>query len=69
MLNRELLRKKMKEKKQTCESMGKIIGINKASFSKRVKAGIFTNLEIQEMLPVLGVDSPMEIFFADQVSL
>ena len=53
----------------TASSLSKAIGISKSAFSKKINGkSEFTLGEIQRIVEVLGLDSPIPIFFAPKVS-
>lgn len=52
---------------KTMEDVANILGINIATLYRKVNNdGSFTRREISAMLPVLGIEDPCEIFFADE---
>lgn len=53
----------------TMTSLSKAIGISKSAFSKKINGkSEFTLGEIQKIVDVLGLESPIPIFFAPKVS-
>lgn len=68
-MNKILLEFEMKKKGISISKMCKAIGISKSAYYRKCK-GIseFTQGEIMKIVKVLGISSPIEIFFADLVS-
>lgn len=53
----------------TAEKLSKAIGISKSAFSKKINGkSEFTLGEIQKIVEVLELESPIPIFFAHKVS-
>lgn len=53
----------------TAEKLSKAIGISKSAFSKKINGkSEFTLGEIQRIVEVLALESPIPIFFAQKVS-
>ena len=55
----------------TVDTFCKQIGINKSTFYRKISENSkteFTRLEIEKMINLLHLDSPMGIFFAEEVS-
>ena len=68
-MNRNLLEYEMKERGYTAEKLSREIGISKSAFSKKINGkSEFTLSEIQGIVTVLKLDSPLPIFFAEKVS-
>lgn len=68
-MNRNLLEYEMKERGYTAEKLSREIGISKSAFSKKINGkSEFTLSEIQGIVSVLKLESPMPIFFAEKVS-
>lgn len=68
-MNKALLEYKMKERGKSISDMCLMLGISRSAFYRKCK-GIseFTQSEIQKIVDFLNLDSPVEIFFAHQVS-
>jgi len=45
-----------------------IIGITPKTFYEKMKIGIFGSDEIEKMIDNLGIENPMDIFFAKEVT-
>ena len=46
------------------EDVAKELGINPATFYRKLKTGEFTRSEIQKLIEFLNIEKPMDIFFA-----
>lgn len=68
-MNRYKLEQEMKKNKISKEQLCKELGISRSAFYRKCR-GIsqFTLEEIQAIVKVLNLESPVEIFFADKVS-
>lgn len=68
-MNKERLEKEMKEKGVSKERMCQELGISRSAFYRKCR-GIsqFTLEEIQAVVKILHLESPMDIFFDHQVS-
>lgn len=49
--------------------VAKKLGITPKTFYEKMKKGVFTSTEIEAMIVMLDIDSPMEIFFSQIVAL
>ena len=68
-MNKELLLYEIRKHGLTAEKVSQAIGISKSAFSKKINGkSEFTLSEIQAIVKILGLDSPMDVFFAPQVS-
>ena len=68
MVNVQKLRGKMAEKNRTGIDMAKVINKTPKTFYEKMKKGVFDSDEITAMVEDLGIENPMEIFFADEVT-
>lgn len=68
-MNKSKLEQEMKQRGISKENMCKELGISRSAFYRKCN-GIsqFTLEEIQAIIKLLQLDSPMEIFFVDKVS-
>ena len=48
--------------------VAKHLGITEKTFYDKMKRGIFDSNEISAMISLLGINNPIEIFFADKVT-
>ena len=63
------LRAEIVKKGFTHAKLSAAIGISKAAFSKKINGkSEFTLGDIQQIVDVLGIESPVPIFFAGKVS-
>lgn len=44
--------------------VAKTIGMTEKTFYSKMKKGVFDSDEIQQMIDMLGIENPVEIFFA-----
>ena len=69
-MNKALLEYEMKKRNISIDSLCEKIGISKTSFYRKTNGkSEFTLGEIQEIVKLLKLESPMEIFFAKEVTL
>ncbi len=68
-MDRYLLEAEIKRRGYTMERLSREIGISKSAFSKKINGkSEFTLGEIQRIVDVLGLESPIPIFFGTKVS-
>ena len=68
-MDAKALKAEIMKKGFTAERLSRAIGISKAAFSKKINGkSEFTLGEIQRIVDVLGLESPIPIFFAAKVS-
>ena len=54
---------------KTMEDIASILGINITTLYRKINNdGSFTRREISAMMPVLGIEDPCEIFFAEELT-
>ena len=68
MVNVKKLRGKMAEKGRTGKDMAIVIKKTPKTFYDKMKKGVFDSDEISAIVEDLGIENPMEIFFADEVT-
>lgn len=68
MVNVQKLRGKMAEKNRTGIDMARVIKKTPKTFYEKMKRGIFDSDEITAIVDDLGIENPMEIFFAEEVT-
>ena len=68
MVNVNKLRGKMAEKGRTGIDMARVIKKTPKTFYEKMKKGVFDSDEIAVIVEDLGIENPMEIFFADEVT-
>lgn len=61
------LKGKMAEKGMTHQRVASALGITPKTFGSRLKSGIFKSNEIEALIELLEIDSPMDIFFKKKV--
>ena len=68
-MNKELLNYEMKKKKIKTAELCKMLNISTTSFYRKCN-GIteFTQSEIQKIIDILNLETPVPIFFAKEVS-
>ena len=69
MIDVNKLRGRMAEKNRSGRDMAKVIGKTPKTFYSKMKAGVFDSDEIEAMVRDLEIQNPLEIFFADEVTL
>ncbi len=69
MLNKQLFKSELVKNGYTYKAMAKKLGISERTFSTRVKKGDFGSEEIDKMIPLLHLEDPMPVFFAQLVTL
>ncbi|MEA5047431.1 MAG: antitoxin Xre-like helix-turn-helix domain-containing protein [Eubacteriales bacterium] len=52
------------EKGLTQKAVAKTLGINEATFYRKMKRGVFDSDEIYGMIDLLSIENPADIFFA-----
>ena len=62
------LRGKMAEKGRTGIDMARVIKKTPKTFYDKMKKGVFDSDEIKAIVEDLGIENPMEIFFAEEVT-
>lgn len=68
-MNKALLEYKMKLNGKNISDMCKVLGISRSAYYRKCKGtSEFTQSEISKIVQYLNLDSPVEIFFANQVS-
>lgn len=68
MIRTDKLRGVIAEKGYSQADVAAMIGITPKTFYEKMKIGIFGSDEIQKMIDGLGIEKPMEIFFAQEVT-
>ena len=68
MVHVKKLRSKMAEKGRTGIDMARVINKTPKTFYDKMKKGVFDSDEIAAIVEDLGIENPMEIFFADKVT-
>lgn len=48
--------------------VAKMLGISEKTFYEKMKKGVFNSSEMEEMISILNITNPAEIFFAPNVS-
>lgn len=57
------LKGKIRAKGYTQEKLAKELGISAKTLSNKLSKGVFGSDEIEQMIKILGIDNPLEIFF------
>ncbi|MEG2522294.1 MAG: helix-turn-helix transcriptional regulator [Anaerovoracaceae bacterium] len=69
-MNKYKLEYEMKKKKIGKSELCKILNISRSSFYRKCNGtSEFTQSEIKAIMEILGIKSPMDIFFDEEVSL
>lgn len=69
MIKTNKLRGLIVEKGLSQSDVAKIIGIAPKTFYEKMKRGVFGTDEVEKMIQLLDIKDPVDIFFADEVSL
>lgn len=69
MIRTDLLRGKFAEKRMSQMQIARMLGITPKAFYDKMKRGIFRSDEMQKMIDYVGIENPVEIFFAPEVEL
>lgn len=68
-MNEPLLRYEMNKKGISIKEMCELLGMSRSAFFRKCKgASEFRQGEIQRIVEILDLKSPLDIFFADKVS-
>ena len=68
-MDKALLQYKMRTKGKNISDMCEMLGISRSAFYRKCNGkSEFTISEIRKIVDFLGLDSPVEIFFAKEVS-
>ena len=68
MVHVKKLRGKMAEKGRSGKDMARVIKKTPKTFYEKMKKGVFDSDEITALVEDLGIENPLEIFFADEVT-
>ena len=68
MIDVNKLRGKMAEKGRSGADMARVIKKTPKTFYAKMKKGVFDSDEIIAMVDDLGIDNPLDIFFAEEVT-
>lgn len=68
MIDVNKLRGRMAEKGRSGLDMAKVIRKTPKTFYTKMKAGVFDSDEIEAIVKDLGIEDPMAIFFAEEVT-
>lgn len=68
MIRVDLLRGKFAEKGYSQSQIAKMLGITPKAFYDKMKRGVFLSDEMQQMVDFVGIENPIEIFFAKEVT-
>lgn len=66
MIRTDLLRGKFAEKRLSQLAVAKALGITPQAFYRKMKRGVFRSDEMQKMIDLVGIENPLEIFFAKE---
>lgn len=68
MVRTDKLRGIIAERGKSQAEVANMIGITPKTFYEKMKNGVFGSDEIQKMIDLLGIENPIEIFFAQEVT-
>lgn len=69
MIRTDKLKGVIAERGKSQAEVAVMLGITPKTFYEKMKIGIFGSDEIQKMIDELAIENPMEIFFAQEVTL
>ena len=69
MIRTDKLRGIIAERGYSQADVAQMLNITPKTFYEKMKIGIFGSDEIQTMIDELAIENPMEIFFANEVTL
>lgn len=69
MIKTQDLKAEITRKNMTQQDVAHILGITPKTFYAKMKKGEFGSDEIKTMIDILNISNPMDIFFADEVTL
>ena len=69
MIRTDKLRGIIAERGMSQTDVAAMIGVTPKTFYEKMKIGVFGSDEIQKMIDGLQIDKPMDIFFAQEVTL
>jgi DNA-binding NtrC family response regulator len=68
MIRTDLLRGRIAQNGTSQRKLATQLGITEKTFYQKMKRGVFSSDEIFQMMGLLGIDDPKEIFFAEKVA-
>ena len=68
MIRTDLLRGKIAQKGTSQRKVAVELGITEKTFYQKMKRGLFSSDEIYQMMEMLEIDDPKEIFFVKNVA-
>ncbi len=68
MVNVNLLKSEIVKNGLTQAELCKKIGMAHSSFIRKMKNGVFTTAEAERLITVLGIQNPVDVFFATKLT-
>lgn len=68
MVRTDLLKGIIAERDTSQRAVAKHLGMTEKTFYSKMKKGVFDSDEISEMISLLAIENPIEIFFATRVT-
>ena len=68
MIDTSALKGVIVSKGMTQQAVAKKLGMNPKTFYSKMKKGVFGSDEMEQMIDILSIQNPMEIFFANKVT-
>ena len=68
MINRNLLKSEIVKNGLTQAELCQKIGMAHSSFIRKMKNGVFTTDEAEKLINVLGIQNPVDVFFATKLT-
>lgn len=68
MINVNKLKGLISENDLSQRKLADMLGMSETTFYTKMKKGVFDSDEMEEMIKILKIENPVEIFFASQVT-
>lgn len=68
MINVNKLKGLISENDLSQRKLADMLGMSETTFYTKMKKGVFDSDEMEEMIRILKIENPVEIFFASQVT-
>lgn len=63
MINTKKLKAEFVKNSYTYDDIAKLLGISTRALSNKIKKGVFKSNEIEDLIKILGIQDPIDIFF------
>ncbi len=68
MINTAKLKGLITERGTSQRQLAKMLGMTDKTFYSKMRKGVFDSDEIQQMISILSIENPIDIFFASNVT-